>query len=182
MAVVYQGTFSLNSSCGSTDSSRWLSMLYNSRMRSNTCSDRSLTDVLPSISTWLKNWQRTGHRSQTASSLTAKSVQTVPLQINGQHKQLLGQYTHIYVCLLYLLMYDYLSYLLVVVFSLLINRAERELCGFGGFGCGSVIAIILFKIFTTHLLFLGKSLSFFEITWCKTNVLSSLGEELTFVM
>lgn len=59
MPLCFGSTFSLNSSCGSTDSSRWLSMLYSSRMRSNTCSDRSLTDVLPSISTWLKNWQWT---------------------------------------------------------------------------------------------------------------------------
>lgn len=50
-------TLSLNSSWGRTESKRWLSILYNSRIKSNTCSDRSLIDVFPSIRTWLKNWE-----------------------------------------------------------------------------------------------------------------------------
>lgn len=51
-------TFSLNSSCGMTDNNRWGSIAKSSWIRSNTCSDKSLTDDLPSTKTWLKNYRQ----------------------------------------------------------------------------------------------------------------------------
>lgn len=60
-------TFNLNSSCGMTDTSNSGSMANSSCMRSNTCSDRSLTEDLPITNTWLKNWDTTVQGQQSTS-------------------------------------------------------------------------------------------------------------------
>ena len=49
-------TFSLNSSCGRTESKTEESMACNSRMRSYRCSATSLSELLPTTRALLKNW------------------------------------------------------------------------------------------------------------------------------
>ena len=51
-------TLSLYSSCGNTDSNKWLSITCSSVISSYTLADRELTDSSSSVNVLAKNWGR----------------------------------------------------------------------------------------------------------------------------